>query len=549
MGAATPREYWFPLLLAAFMLVLGTLPFAYGYLSAGDDQVYMGLLGNNTTGGNGYLMLARQAKEGAWLFQNRMTPEPTPRAYFDLEWFLFGRMARHFNLPLMAVFHIWRVITVLCFMFAGYYLAVQCFETISTRRLALSLLVFGTGFGWLIWVLNRLPFLDFPLSLDMQGVTIFGYLINKPHFIRAALFLLLQAAFLIRGETTRKWRYFVLSGLAATGLIFIRFHHLPESYMLFVGTPIIFCFLEKRIDLNRIARYGIACVTLLPAALYVAYSLYANVMGVSSTYWPGPLWGGQVFWLGLPFLLCCWYLLTYGIVQAYTARKAAVILGFWLLGSWMLAAFHHFLNAGHEIAALALLIAPCFLVLMRPLPALLEALKNHVPPLRKALPNAPLVGWSAIALVLFCSLTSGYVYGRMFKDLHNPVLMELYYLDRDTYDALQWIAREGHENEVVLASYVTSQYVAGQTNKRIVTGHDLLTQNDAENHSLVIRFLHEGGDDGFKRYVVKRFGVQYVLFSPFEQMNNHFYPANHPWLEEVFRQGATAVYKVNHRLL
>lgn len=538
------KELGFPVLLALLMIIAGTLPYLYGYWSAKDNEVYLGFVGNGTIGANGYLMLARQAQQGEILFENRMTPEPTRPAYFDLEWLLFGRMARHTGLSLMTVFHIWRVITVLGFMFATYYLSAQCFESISSRRLALLLLVFGSGFGWLVWLVNRLPFLELPLSLDMKGVTLFGYLINKPHFIRAALFLLLQCAFLIRGETTGKWRYFILSGLAATGLVFIRFHHIPESYMLFLGLPALFCFLSGTIDIKRILQYGVSCLVLTPATLYAAYSLYTNAMAVKPAYWPGPLFGGQVLWLGLPFLLCCTHLLFFGLTRLPAAPKPTVILGFWLFGAWMIAAFHQVINSGHEIAGLALMTVPAYLVLAGPWPALLQFLKNTCAVQSPRLCHAFSSKWITVALIMACMPSSGYVYARMFKDLHNPVPPELYYLEKGTYKALEWLTTQGASNDVVLASYATSQYIAGQTNKKVVAGHDLLTRNDAENHGLIFRFYQHRGEDDFKRYVIDRFRVRYVLFGPLEHTYNGFDPAEHSWLQEVFRSGQTTIYKV-----
>lgn len=544
MDRIQPRELLFPLGVGIAVVVLGTLPYLYAYHTQGAGEVFMGFIGRGTPGANGYFMFARQAVEGHWLFVNQMTPEPTPRAYFSLQWLAFGLFSKWTGLSLVATFHLGRVLSVLLYVLAVYYLAAQCLEDAFRRRLALCLTVFGSGLGWMIWAVNKTLHAGLPLSFDLQGVSIFGYLINNPHFIRAGLCSALQYAFLIRGEQSGRLRYFVFSGLASEGHSIIRPYHVPETFLVYALFPILLCIRERRLVPRRILNYGVAALVALPGALYLVITTLSNVLGMAGWFRQSPLLLEQILWVGLPFLAVCGYFAFFGMADARQAKPSSLMLSAWLGLSWLLVNAFPYFNAGFEQAFAAFTLAPPILLMRGPLPLLHDRLASGFPRLAAAFARKQVQYLAAIALVLLCSPSSVYVYARFFKDLHHPVPPWRYYLDSGVHNAITWLETNARTNDVVLASHDTSQFVPRMSACKVVSGHDMLTANYYEKNRLVDRFFRIRGEDGFKRWLADTFNVHYVVFGPYERYGGGMDPADHPWLHEEFRHGNTTVYRV-----
>ncbi|HNR31407.1 MAG TPA: hypothetical protein PKI11_11005 [Candidatus Hydrogenedentes bacterium] len=538
------REYVFPLVLGAVVVIIGSLPYVYGYLSAGPDEVFMGFVGRGTPGANGYFMLARQAAEGEVFMVNRMTPEPTPQAYFSLQWLLFGRLVRWTGLSMIAMFHIWRVASMVLFTCAVYYLLAACLDSVFLRRLALALIVFGSGLGWTVWIARKAAGMDLPYPHDLLGVSVFGYLVNNPHFVRAGIFAALTVAFLLRGEATGKLRYFVYSGLAATGHGIIRPYLVPEVYLLYALFPALLNVAEGRWQWRRFAPYAVAGLVFLPTAAYLALTAYANVLGMAGWRRQSLFFLEQALWLGIPFVIVVGYFLLTGFTKLRGARPATLLLGLWIGVVMLLIHTYPYFIAGQELCFWALTIAPPILLLLGPGPALLEWTRRLAPRVVDRLTAPPWRAWAALVLVLACGPSSGYVYARDFKDLHGPVPPWRYYLDKDVHAALEWLDAHTRPNEVALASHDTSQFIPRLSRNKVVTGHDMLTANYGEKNGLVHRFYAARGEDEYKRWLARRFNVRYVVFGPYEWVHNGAEPADHPWLVEVFRRGGVAVYHV-----
>jgi len=538
------REYTFPLALGVVMAVAGSLPYLYGCLSEAPDEVFMGFVGRGTPGANGYFMLARQAVEGEVFMVNRMTPEPTPQSYFSLQWLLFGRLVRWTGLSMIAMFHIWRVLSVVLFPCAAYFLVALCLDTVFQRRLALALMVFGSGLGWVFWLARKAAGIGLPYPLDLQGVSIFGYLVNNPHFIRAGIFTALTWAFLLRGEATGKLRYFVYSGLAATGHGIIRPYLVPEVFLVYALFPAMLSLAEGRWQWRRFVPYAVAGIVFLPAALYLVLTAYANVLGMAGWKRHSLFLSEQALWLGIPFLLVAGYFVFHGLSKARGARPATLLLGLWVGVVLLLVHAYPYFIAGQELSFWALTMAPPILLMLGPGPAILEWARIRAPRAAARLTAANTRAWAAAALVMACAPSSLYVYARDFKDLHGPVPPWRYYLDKDVHAALEWLDANTRPNEVVLASHDTSQFIPRLSRNRVVSGHDMLTADYGEKNGLVSRFYQARGDDEFKRGLVRRFQVRYVVFGPYEWAHNGAAPADHPWLKQVFRSGGVTVYHV-----
>lgn len=505
-------------------------------------------MGRGTPGANGYLMFARQVESGGHFMQNQYTPFDTPYTYVNLEWWLFGKMAGITGLSLVAMFHVWRALTVVAFFCAIYYFAALCLPGVWARRYAVTLMALGGGLGWLIWVTNRTAGLDFPLPLDLKGVNIAGYLVNKPHFIRAGVFAALTYGFLIHGERTGQRRWFALSGLAALGHSAVHPYHIPETYLVYTLMPLVLMWREGQIDRQRIANYGTACAIFLVAVLYYGYMALENTLGMEGWRRDSIFLVEQFFWVGWPFAACCVWFVFNGFRPALIreASPAALLIAIWIFSAWSLVHTFPYFPAGQEASFFALAIAPPVAVLMGPWPALVAALRTARPKLAEAITAPSRLAALAVVSILLALPSSAYTYLNFYRDLHRTPESGpwRFYVHRDALQVITWLGDHDRTIPRVLASHATGQFVPRFIDARVVTGHDMLTPHYGEKNYFVERFFATHTPEAERRYIVDRFRVNYVFVGPEERALGNVAWETLPWLEPVCKKETATLYRV-----
>lgn len=561
----TRSPFAFPLVLALAIAVLGTFPYIYGYWSADGGNRFMGFVGRGVFGPNGYFMLARQAQDGLDLFENLSTPEPLPRVFFNLEWWLFGRMARWMGLQLIAVEHIWRIGTVFLFVFAAYYLVRQCLETEFQRRFALALMVLGSGFGWVLWLVSKLAvlllpalrahtqafdgnmvlFKDqlFPLSLDMSGISVPIELINQPHFLRAQAFAALMAGLLIAGETTGKRRYFAGAGLAALAHAIIRPFNVPEMYLIFLLYPLLLAARDKHLDWKRVVNYAIPALIVLPQVVYYAWLAYVGALGATGPKWQPGLFVDHILWLGLPFLLI--FLWSPGLAWLPYAKPSSILLALWLILAFLIEQAYPYYKPGQEAAAAAYWTVPAILATAGPFRYLYKWLCGSAVLRRLTNLDFSSIRFKRVAatsVVVFCMPSVVIAYVMLFTALRDHPVP--HYLGEDTYAAMKWLEANARKHDTVLSSIETGQLIPRIAGIKVYLGHYMITKDSAGKQEDVKRFYGTRGDDTFKQQVIADNRIRYVLLSPSEHRDNGMNPADHRWLVPRFKQGLAELFEV-----
>jgi len=546
---------WFPLALAAALALIGSLPYLYGYAIETPDSRFMGFVGRGVFGHNGYLMLARQAQSGLHLMENLLAPEPLPRVFFNLEWWLFGKTARWTGLSLVGTFHVYRVATTIIFALSVMYLLRQCLVGEFKQRFALAIIMLGSGFGWAVLAASRVATavspaarqlaqdmsytgvtfknVLFPMPPDVAGISVPAYLVAQPHFILAAAFASLTAAFLIQAATSRQTRYYVLAGFAALAHMFIRPYSIPEIYLLFALFPALMAWRDRRIGARTFA--GPATAAAIPAPMVVYYGWLAYVGALGGT---GPAWRPWSFvmhigWLGLPYVLALAALPS--LTRFRKASPALLFMGLWLVLAFLIEQASLWYHGGQEAAWAAYIIAPTILAAGGPFSWAYSRLSPRW--------RTPAFKRTAAILIVVLSMPSFAVaYGRMFTDLQNHPAP--YYVSTDLYSALEWLERNADKHDTVLASFETGQLVPRIAGVKTFQGHYMINPNAAEKRDLADRFYAKPNDDAFKRNLVQKYGIRYVILGPLERHPGGFQPTQHQWLEPVFTQNKVQIFKV-----
>ncbi|MBX3179493.1 MAG: hypothetical protein KF886_19225 [Candidatus Hydrogenedentes bacterium] len=527
------RAWGFPLLLAVFFVAVGSAPYLYGYAIADEDEVFAGFVGRGTPGANSYFAFARQAAEGPALVTNLYAPESPSRAYFNPEWWVMGQAARWSGWTLETWFHIGRAISAAAFLLAAYHLCAVFLARERDRQAALLLIAFGAGFGWIVVAANALTGAGLPPTNDAQGVTVFGYLMNKPHFMRAGAFAALQYAWLIRGDQTGRRRYFALSGLAAAGHSVIRPYHIPESCLVLALYVAARSLRDPALFRPVSIRAAIALAAHAPAIAWQAWIFLRNPLGLGAMdAWSAPGVFELIGWFGLPLAAILIHL-GFVVVRGEGWKPSLSAPVIWLAAAALLGQAAPWFPWGVE-SYFAWVLAPPLLFMRHTAPALIGW--TGAGPSRRLL--------TACLIALAALPTNLLVYADFFRGLHAPTPPWRYFVSSEVLSALDWLSENAPEEAVVLASHDTSQFIPRYANFKVVTGQDALTPNYREANAHMARFFQSGDDDGFKRWLRARHGVAYVLHGPWERALGDFDPAAHAWLQPLHTTGDVTVYRV-----
>ena len=534
------REYRFPIILALFILVLGTLPYIYGYMNANEDDVFMGFVGRGTPGAHGYLMFGKQVADGNVFLENRMTPDRLPANYFNLEWWVWGNTARILGLSLMETFHFFRCLAVMVFILGTYFLASQCTTSIALRRIAVGLVCLGAGFGWIATLLNSYVGTHLQPLLDMKGVVIFGYLINKPHFIRAGICVVFTYAFLLKGVRTGQLRYYVLSGLAALTHSAIRPFHIPETFLLYALLPVLLMLREQTWKPRLWWGPFLAGLINLPGIAYYVWLSRTGALGISG-WTPQPVHLlSYLIWLGVPFVCCVLaFLVVPWMKQFKDMHVETLFLALWALVAYALNESYPYWFAGWEGGFYAFQIGIPILFVTRLVPGAGAWLKERSDFVRK--------GSSLQWIALLCIITvpgTTLVYKTFFDTLKEPSNnLHTYYISKGLHESLLWLNDHANTSEVVMCSEPVGQFVPRFSDCKVIVGHIMLTTNYHIRNQEVGRFYRDQDDHAFKQSILDKHGVRFVLYSPFEKQIGAIAPENNPWLRPVFQAGDTTIYE------
>jgi hypothetical protein len=118
-AATTSRRPPLWLVLGLALAILTLLPYAYAHLAQAPGRTFMGFffLGDDA---NTYLAKMREGVDGAWVWTNKYTTEPSTPVYFFVYWIALGHLAGLLHLPLLLTFHLARVVGALLLLYGAW---------------------------------------------------------------------------------------------------------------------------------------------------------------------------------------------------------------------------------------------------------------------------------------------------------------------------------------------------------------------------------------------------------------------------------------------
>jgi len=535
------------LALGVVVLTASQLPVAWGFRAQREglrpDRVFNGAPPTYADEAATYWSWMRQAREGRFFLTDQLTPEEHPRNYVNLLWWILGSISRLTGWSLVAVYSGARVILGAALLALLYRLARVLFSRPGERLACFLILVLSGGWEGLFRFLGPLPGvprLNSP-SWWMPEISTFFSLMLFPHFLAGFLCILGGTLAMIHAWTTdpipaarRRWSA-VGAGLALALLTF--FH--PYDAVTLMGTlwsaPLLFALVERRSPVPQWRQSLIATLVWIPALLYNVAVFTANpamrawdLQNLMNT----PIVKKLIICLGVGLVLSA-----FALLAPRRLNRPQMVMAAWLLSTLVIIhlpiRFQRRMVGGIQFPMAALGVAG---VVNVGIPWLWKRLRLG----RGRAEIGDRTGWAGLAAVLLIApvwcATPLYLLRNEMKAVRSGDYPA--WLLKEEAAALRFLESHAPPDSRVLASYEMGNWVPAYAGVRCVLGHYALTMDAEGKKRDVQKFFSAGVEaDDWRRDVLRRWKVSFLLVSQYERALGGFDPSTRDWLSEVFVAG------------
>ena len=536
-------ELRFVLVVTAVILLLTTVPYIYAYVTSPPDRVFMGIMLDVPDTAQ-YFSWMRGSIDG-FLIPNRMTPEPNPAIFFNLLWWILGRLSALLGVGLAPVFQGFRIVAGALYLPAVYAFCALMMESPRRRKVAFLLITLSSGFGWVLVVGKYLTgTLLYPLDIYLPEPNSFLSILAFPHFVISVFLMLVIFSLFIIGARQGRLVYGVIAGLVGLVLGLEHAYDLLAVYAVLAAYTALVGLRRRAIPWLEVKGWGLIVLLSCTPAFYFAYlttqdPIWSRVLDQfvnAGVFTPDPF--HLIILLGLMFLVA---VLTFdGLTPLQEQREEDLFLKAWFLVGFLLIYLPleyqvHFLS-GWQIPIGMLATVGLY---RRIIPVLEESqlLRRLAAKLKRQLP-----GLAAVVLILAVLPTNLYLFAWRFVDLGRYDYP--FYLHRDEVVALEWLDTNTSPDAVVLSSLTVGQYVPPLAGNTAFLAHWAQTVDFYNKQERVARFFDAEASDAERAETLRTFGVDYVFHGPAERDLGAFDPATVPWLTISFSTDAAQVYRV-----
>ena len=553
----TASERRFVLLGTIVAMVITSIPYVVGAMLSDDERVFSGFV-YAISDCTSYIAKMRQGAEGAWLFHIPYTPEPHPGALFFLFHRLLGKVAAllpggNLTQRLVWVYHGARVAFGAGLLVTIYRFLARLTRRVEVRRLAWLLVTFGGGMGWLLVTLGQSDWLgSTPLDFILPEGFTFLVLLAFPHIALARTLLLtglmalmeawlptttdqLESGEAVRRGLTRiagsiqapQWRATALAGLAWLLMGVVVPFYVAVAWAVTGSVWAVLCMRQRRVAWTKAALGSIAGLLSAPIVIYSvwrfsSHPVYAAWAAQNKVLSPHPAHYLAAY--GLPLAL--------GIAAVPGAWRGAWPV--WLPVVWVgVVPFLAYVPFNLQRRLTEAIQVPLYLLAAEGLRRITGG-AGDLPRLRWRL--------AALGVLLLLVPTNVMLLTRTTEalgDRPSPI-----YRDRAETIVLDQLAKRVNNNDVILASYESGNYIPSRVGARVFVGHGAESYRAAEKRDEVARFFDGSTDDGWRRDLLERYGVGYVFWGPEERALGSFDARAVPYLRQRHEQGAYAVFEV-----
>jgi hypothetical protein len=485
--------------------------------------------------------LMRQVREGHVLLEDPFTADPHPRTYVNTLMLALGLASRLTGASVVTTYAASKLVFGAALLAILYALACRLFDK-PAERLACFVMMAMTG-GWE----GPIAFLQRHLGVTwsasspgwwMPEISTMFSLILFPHMVAgfaamvAALLLMIRAWDPALSPATRR-----RGALAAGAVLFVLTLFHPYDTMTVLATmwtaPLVFKLAEKRPAQGTWAHTAMATAVTAPAIVYDLFLLRTNAAIRAwdlQNVMPTPTAGALAMCLGVNLLLA---LVVFP--KWRTLPRPQLVMIAWVVSVAILIVlplrFQRRMLGGVQLP-LAALACTALAIVVVPL-----LFRRRLPTLALALALAPLY-----------AVTACYVHQGQWRELR--ALKPPSWLGVERVRALEALSELAPDGSKVIASPANGLIVPALAGLTTFYGHPAMTIDAKVRKAEVARFYAGGPeDDAWRRDLLERWGIGYVLHTSEERALGSFDPGATPWLEAIFATGddsarRAAIFKV-----
>jgi len=537
------REIWPAMGISMLVVAISAVPYVLGYLAAGPQLEFGGFL-IDLDDSYSYVAAMQQGIAGGWRYQVLHTPEDHPGAYLHTFYIALGKLSVLMGLSPMATYHLCRLACALALLLAAYLFLSLFLETPQARLVALSLIAFSSGLGWVVLLtgsttLRGLSPLDFWLIDAYTFFTLFTF----PHSAVAVALLLVFLFLAVKYVERPRLSILVLGAAALLGLCAIH----PFSALLVDGILAAYWILltldRKKIIRREAAAFALWALVPVPLVVYY-YSAFIR----------DPVLANWAALNILPSPPLAHLLLGYGILVPLAAGGVIRAFQGWnerrlLLAAWVFAAvvllyvpftLQRRMVEGLHVPVCTLAAIGLFECLV---PCMMRAgwvcrfarWRGYTSEgLKRLLLFSVIVATFPSNLYLLASTTASVLH-------HNPGLFH----KQEEIEAIDWLGGNTATTDTVLASYNVGRYLPARIGHRVFMGHFHETVRVNDKLQLADSFYSEDTSDSARRRLLSEYGIRYVFHGPSEKEMGRFDPSEAPYLTPVYRNELVTIYMVH----
>jgi len=527
-----------------FILILTSVPYAYGYMSSPVNKQFMGLMLDIPDHGQ-YLSWWRSFQNSV-LIPNKLTPEPHEPLFFNLLWWTLAQASRITGLGYAVVFQSFRWVAGATFLCSLYRLLALLLPKVEQRRMAFLLTTFTSGFGWVLILLKYTladGVLYYPLDVFIAEGNSFLCILAFPHFTLALTFIALIFEFIFRGWLDARLHHMVIAGVLSLILGWMHTYDLIIIYGV-TGSFALVVWVKNRSFPWTLFWGGLIIVGLsFSGAVYSAIlttvdPLWKEVLAQfanAGVFTPTPFHLLILFGLPLALAIITWVLLI--------RNKDWSDVNLFIMSWFATGALLNYIPTDFQIHMLNSWQIPMILLATLGLSDLAgSALVN-----RNVVWRQKISRWMTVAVLVLILPTNIYLWIWRFSDLAQHDYP--YYLHRDDIEALSWLKDNSYSDEIVLSSLTIGQYVPALSGNKAFLAHWAQTVDFYDKVDRVEGFFDLSVSDDERTETINKFNVAYVLYGPAELQLGDYDPAVAEWTELVFSSAHTRVFRIMPNLL
>lgn len=521
-------------LVTLALLILTNIPLLCGYLKQPPGLKFMGIIaGVRDT--NFYFMMMQQADGWSPILRNYFAPGEPDTIYHGFFWFFLGKIQTALGLGEVTAYHAARTAATILFVPAAYYLICRFLRSAAERMVALVLLSFGAGAGW-IWLLRyyRTGNISFvPVDIGTPEASSFFTLMTFPHLSFALVLIVLCVALFEDSVSKQKTRPALAAGGCGLALGFIHAVNLVIiCAALAVFSLASLAFLKQRQPLRSTIVFG--AVSVWPIVYYGVLMLtQSELLPHLPVRSPAPAAYAAGF---APYILLS-AIRVGALVRSRTLPREDLFLICWAITNALLLYSYPLLSQeGRAVLGLQI---PLVLLSVRSLFAHVFPSLGLIPETRMPTRRLPAAAVVAALLVFTIPTTFCNIFERVSRLAEHP---ESFSLTQSEYEALLFL-RDAPGDGVVLSGDWVGNYVP-----RIARKYSWLGQYDLPSHDKRLEaartFFAKATTPSSRREILKANNIAFVFYGGDERTLGAFDPDEADFLTRVFARDGTRVYRV-----